>query len=479
MSDKAKSIKAEVTVAGETRYLTRMSATIGMGSQAWPRVELVTHSPKDAYTKAESLGTADVCSDMGKRQKALFEERSPDVEVKIQIHGGKDVEEFNFKGLLSGPTYAFSPYMVTLADMCVAEYAQVDALSYAIYSLNPSKAPQEAKPDLYSTGTICALMNAVQGKLRTDFKPDHRSGSADQEYTKAQHQVNEKYAHFFEQLLTNSDSEESFGWTKVLDKLKLYDINLRKAISTIFAQSSGPFSNVIDRIAETFMCAYVPGWGNIGRFLNKYNLLSNKKDLTVDVVQLSITASSGFGLLPTGYVGVSSPYLIPSMAPQEPARHFVVYPKESAQSGKGIMYQTMGPCWISDTLAKEKIRPPELKREKGVDTADAKQEVKEIKANEKQETEGALTILEEWGKAQYIDKALARSVVQLLIPLTFSPEIQLGTYYSVKTDKGAELFTGVLAQIAHNLTTEGGNPQATTMLAFTHVQLPGFTLPGL
>lgn len=475
--NKACEVKIKATIDGKERWVTRLTAHIEVGASSWPAVEIVTHKPKDAYSKAEQLATTDVAKDMGKRQNKMFSERSQaDVNIRITVPEDPDAGSFTFKGLISGPVYTFGPYSVSQSDTCVPEYALVESLSYSIYSPDLQSLQQEqADPCLDDSGTICALINDMQHKLRQDYSPDSKDDSADKQYTEAQHKINEKVAKHFEDLLHNSAGEKKFGWEKILDALKDNDCNLRRVIWTILLQTPGPFSSVIERIAEAFMCIYVPEWDDIGRFVNKYNLFNKTEELELVICGIYINTASGFGLLPTGFVGVNSPYLMPGTVPQEASKHFVVYPKENAEQGRGIMHQTLGPAWITEEIATEEGSPQDIEREQGVEVTEAESKVKEIKKSDEEVAKRNLTVLEEWGKAQYIHLALAKSQVQVQVPLTFKPKV--GKFYRVRAKGKGNLFKGVLTGITHNISVDGNTPAAATLLEFSYVQMEGFSLP--
>lgn len=413
---------------------------------------------------------------MAQWQQKMFSARSgPEVEVNVKVKNDPDAGELKFKGLITGPCFDFTSRNAALQIECVPEYAQVDSMAYSIYKPCSKSLQIAADPNLAEAETICKLINQTQQKLRQEFSPDQKSGSADEQYAEAQHKINEKVAHYFEEILTASDSEEVFGWTEITGGLITYgDDNLRSTINACLLQSAGPFSGTLDRLAETFGCMCIHSWDSIGVFLNKYNLMKNEDTMAPDIISMSISATSGFGLLPPGFVGVISPYYNPSDLPMEPENHFVVYPKENAEKGAGVMQQTMGPSWVNDVVVTQEATS--AARDKGLDTGEAQGKVEEDSEQKKKSTQAAMNIMELWGKAAYINFALQNSTVNMQIPLNFTPVV--GKYYTVTTADGNPLFKGLLAYTTHTLSVDGGNPQAMTTLGFSHVQMNGFTLPG-
>lgn len=448
----------------------------------WPRVMMCIYPP-GREDVAVSPTQEDIIAEMADWQNKMFSARNgPEVEIEVKVKNDEaGAGVFKFKGLITGPSYTFTTRNAALQIECVPEYAQVDSLAYSIYKPPSNALYMAADPNLAVAGTICNLITLTQKKLRENFTPEVRTGAADEQYAIAQHKINEKVVQYFEELLTASDSEEVFGWTEVVGGLVTYgDENLRSAINSCLLQSSGPFCGVIDRLAETFGCLCVHKWDKIGLLLNKYNLMNKVEDLSLDILSISINATSGFGLLPPGFVGVISPYYNPGDLPMEPSNHFVVYPKENAEQGVGVMQQTMGPSWVNDIVVSQAVTNASA-RDKGLKVEEAQDKVEDDVENKEKSVQNALNILELWGKSAYINHALQNSTVSLQVPLTFKPEV--GKYYNVKTNKQSAtepdvvLFKGLLANVTHSITVDGGSPQAMTSLVFTHVQLEGFYLP--
>lgn len=79
----------------------------------------------------------------------------------------------------------------------------------------------------------------------------------------------------------------------------------------------------------------------------------------------------------------------------------------------------------------------------------------------------------DWAKDLYADVALAGSTAMLIGALDFSWEA--GQVYKVAAQGkgGSVLFTGMLNQESHTITTSGGQPHASTTLNFSHVRIKG------
>lgn len=471
----AREIKVKAEVMGSTVYVTNINAFIGVGANAWPRLSLTVYPPV-SDKKAVKPTQSEIISKMAQWQKKMFSERGgTEVSVNITVKNDDKAGTFKFKGLITGPTYDISSNGAAMTIECVPEYAQVDALSYSIYSPPIDSLPLQSLCNLTDAGTICNFIKMKQEELRTEFSPDSLTEAEDKAYRLSQHNINEKVAKYFEELLKTSDSEAKFGWTEILDNLKLDDTNLSSTISQLLMQSAGPFCGVIDKMAEVFGCMYVPTWEKIGYFMNTYNLLKQPQTLEIETVGMSISAVSGFGMLPPGFVSVVSPYGTHEMLPLGETNSFVVYPKENAEKGIGVMYQTQGPCWINDIVVDQEAADAVLSRTKSTSVNESKKTAEQDKKKKKKKKKDNLQILERWGKAKYINIALASSTVDIVTPLTFKPEV--GKYYIVKDKGGPVLFKGLLAGISHSISTARGGAAAHTNLQFSHVQLSGFELP--
>ena len=485
-ANQARAVEVEATVMGQKVYVTHIHASISTGASSWPNITMTIYPP-GAEKQALKPTHESIIQDMAEWQRKMFSVRDgAEVTIKISVKNDPDAGVFSFRGFITGPEYNISGYgMISLSIKCIPEYAQVDAMTYSIYTPPVAAGPLQSMCNLTNSGTICNYINDKQRELRTKYTPDFSAGEVDRTSREAQHTLNNKVVKYFEELLTASDSEECFGWTDILENLKRNDKNLTSTINQLLITTIGPFCGVIDKTAEVFGCLYVPTWENIGYFKNKYNLMQNPEPLEVDTIGMGISAVSGYGLLPPGYVGVMSPYYTHTALAMGETTHFVCYPKEHAQEGVGALYQTMGPVWVNDIVVAAEMAGAEAsaaaasdsgsKRKKGADPDNVQEVIESDTESKEQEAKAAASILEKWGKSTYINISLAKSTVSMNIPLTFKP--QVGKYYAVRTKEGTELFTGLLSHMNHAIQVAQNNAHASTQLEFTHVQLHGFELP--
>ncbi len=481
MSDQAIKIKCTAKIKGEERYVTTLHANIGVGG-FWPIVTVQTHPKKDAENEAVKLSTSEVAQEMGEIQNKIFESRSsPDCEINVNLEGDDEAGSFEFKGFLTGGSYEFAAGNVGKEEQAIPEYALVSTLTYSIYKQG-TKFNAPVKPDFESSFT--EFIKQCCEELEKNWKEDPK---AQQELNKAvaqkQHEMNQKVKQYWEQLLQESDGDDKFGWQEASEvlsnKKKGGDVKLRQRIMDILLGVDGPFESTIMQIAEEFQLVYIPQWDKIGMFKNKYNLMKDPEDLEVDIIQLHCTGSNGMSLFPIKYVAVVPPQG-QRYNDKKQASNFIAYPEEGMKEG-GSMLRSHGPLWIAPFTAVQKMAKDGKtapRREKECDPNKAKEGPQEAADDAKSANEKIYDIFKKWAQADYVFQALSGSQATVCIPLNFN--IELGKGYVVKTKKDStELFTGMLTNIQHTITTGNGkNPQAMTQLTFSNVCFPGFTLPG-
>lgn len=480
-ADKALTIKCKATINGEQRYVTGIQASISIDG-FWPTVTLITHPKKDAQTKAMEMGTSDVSKEMGKIQKKIFQSRSsPDCTVNVSVEGDSSAGSFSFKGLLIGGSYSFSAYNVEKTDSAVPDYALISALSYSIYKQHVTHGAKDTQPEF--GGDIAEFIKKCGEELEKSWQENENNKTRiSYKVAKAQHQVNQKSKKYFNQLMQESSGSDKIGWEKAKEVLQNPelggDIELRKRVMDILLNADGPFETTISQLAEEFQCIYVPKWDKIGYFKNRRNLLKNKKSLSVDIIQLQLEARNGRGLFPIKYAAVCPP-LPQAYRLKKGANDFIPAPEENVKEG-GSMLRTQGPLWITEYSAKQAINAQGNKaprRKKGIKISKAKQVPKKVTKQSESSYEKLLDVFKEWAEAEYVYQSLAGSRASIITTLNFKPEV--GNFYSVKSKKGGEILSGLLAGITHFITTGNGKgPNCYTELQFSHIQLSGFTLPG-
>lgn len=465
-----------VSINGEFRYLEFFQASIGIGTQHWPCIKLVTHKERQAEQELLALTSEDVANDMKARQAAIFSERyKPDVNISISVKDNNNNNKFDFNGLMVGPTYSFSAHNVELADQAIPDYTKINFLNLSIYKDHADTAANFDYPSLDIAGTICNMaIGQVDKWMEKAWAIFARSPV--KEYLRAQHSVNQKVKTYWEQLLRNSNG--TFGWNDVNLYLKdSSDYKLRETIANIATQSSGTFSTVIDKFAEEFQCIYVPGWNSIGKFKSKKALFANPKDLIVNPISMTINTSNGFGLLPTAYVGVeTTDSTIDTTQNSVQSKTFICVPEENVNTGQ--MIRILGPKWLQEgTVTIEVVEQEQLEQSRGPDVANIEEDRKSVYADVKKIRKQVASGLHEYGLCAYTYLSLADSKAEITMPINF--KLEIGERYKVQNKDKKTLFTGLLAHVTHVISTKSKSPMAHTTATFTHIEIGDFELPGV
>lgn len=460
-----------VTINGEERYLEFFQATIGVGTQNWPCIQLVTHKAQDAENGMLRLSSGDIAKEMAGRQAVLFEERNnTDAHIKIL---GDNNNNFEFEGFTSGPSYSFSAHNVELSDSIIPEYTKINFLNLSIYKDIINTDAEIARPTLDETNTICMLAKAMTEKWMKEHAQGPNSTLTD-DAIRVQHDINNRFIDYWNSLLTNSD--ENFGW-KNIKKITatIKDTALKRTLWSIMCQSSGSFSTVIDRFAEEFQCLYVPGWTDIGVFLSRQDLYKNPVQLKVDPISLSFNSANGFGLMPTSYLGIENAHALINTDDQGFLRtnRYICVPRGNVGRG-GQVIRMLGPNWMppvvpmsaAPTGSNTDFLPPVISNI-------AKQLVKTENLQKLWES-GVQDCVYEWGVAAYTYLSLVDSTAEIYVPLNFN--LQIGKRYEVVNQNGDTLFKGFLNKLTHTLSTKSRSQMATTAAQFSHIEIGDFQL---
>jgi hypothetical protein len=88
-------------------------------------------------------------------------------------------------------------------------------------------------------------------------------------------------------------------------------------------------------------------------------------------------------------------------------------------------------------------------------------------------------LIQDYARSLYVDRALGFTRTSIQVPLDVS--LWPGTRYRVTNSRGEDLFRGFLSGVQHSMEKKamGGGGAPSTTLDFTHIEFPGFTLPGL
>lgn len=465
---------------------TVQEASYQASCSAFPAVAVSHHVNTDAANEAVELTAEDLFKELGAQQTKSFKGATEaDTELTIDTDDPDGNGKLEFKGVALGDIYGFSSTSVSIRGHAMPEWALMDMLNYSIYT-DISVDTNEVIPEADSILDVIKLTEKrlvegweqVKSKLQEDQTP---GGKVTLQSSERVHERNQKVRKYFLKILSNSS--ETFGWTSIdsiftiKEQKEVLNNSIANVVMRVLVGGRGSFLPTLNALASQFQCIYVPGSepDDPGKLVNMaYLVASDPEDLDLKtLVSTSMQAGNPGGLLPVGYVHVTSgldgntnvahPYLGISV------------PKEAMDYG-GAVERVALPNWCASNTV-DMFRQEET-------TLLTKPEPGSASA---QQLPGALTKLENtgeqlgyatnslaaaWGLGHYAWVALAHCKATISVPGSF--KYKLGTRYRVKC-QDKELFTGYLYAINVNVSTSS----CLTSLSFSHIMATGFKLPGL
>lgn len=478
-ASRALKVRCQCKIGGEDRYVSGFVAEMEV-NRFWPKITVETHQKKDAHTRAIKLGSFDVAKEMGTLQKKVFDQRSSeDFNFNASVQGDSDGGTLTFKGYVIGSEFTITANSVVRADSAIADYAKISALNFDS-ARTVTYAQEDEGPRLEGKESIATFISkCAEDLLKDDGDGGDEDKSLDTTFRELQKEVNKEVFPKFKELL--QASEKTFGWEDAVELISEGkcgdDSPLRARIYGILGGSAnGSFESTLMQLAEEFQCIYVPEWDKVGKLLNRRDILKNPEKLSMTIVSLNLKTTNGETLFPVKFIAISPPQQVEYC--MEAISDFMAVPKENVKPGASML-RSDGPLWISpaevmDEIAKEGDEAP--RRAKPQKVKKAKKRAKKRKKKKAKEKASLHKILEKYGEALYVYQALSGSFAEIVTTLRL--DVEIGKCYRVSSEKGKELFTGVLWGVRHVASTGNGNqPQASTTLNFHIVQMTGFELP--
>lgn len=485
-------VKAEVQSFGEKAYVTRVSLESGINRYAQCYLQYPPPDAEDAENKAVALTSADVTKKLGEMQQKAFEDRSsPDSEVALKVEGsGGTKVNVKLKGYGLAPSYAFSPYHVSIGASVLDEFAAIDVARFGIYGATW----QDDNTGQYNTygDTLedCGWdIPQCLYKMAEDMTKNGLSSAAfesdnlpdlDKQTKQAQHKLNTRVLPLLKKLCENSTK---FGWKDSLSKLSTHiqtsvDAEIRRCLHSHLVSSSGSFLTTLLDICDEFQCVLVCEVSNDGMkydMRSRQEIMKDPEDLTLPIQALNASAAAGAGIFPTRFVAVTRPgYVDMNLGTTV---QFLACPKKNMEAG-GTALPVAPPSWMRDiqndnSKASNSGKPAKRKGCEKTEKGEIKEETNEQLEGIASESED---IMKEWAENCFAWNALGSSQVTIQAPMIV--EVKSGKRYTVKNENGDTLFTGFAADVSYELQTgSGSNNSATTDIEFTHVEFGSFKLP--
>lgn len=314
--------------------------------------------------------------------------------------------------------------------------------------------------------------NIDWGRAQQAFGDDIR------EVATQQHEGNKKP---YEQLMKVLEEEAPSMWEEFFEELNGQEtekvrVAIGETIVGMLRSKSNSFMGNLDSILSLFGCCYCPPakGGDIGRIVRIQESLQNPKELTIsDTSSLSFRTGSSVAI-PVTQVFMSTASVQASKQADKSIKYFLTYP-EGARKGRGSM-SVERPPWLMSLSLRDELTVEDLKSE----SPPSKTIEKGVQSNEDNWTKVQKTkrkqdkLLTSYLKSRYYEVALGGSEAVMTLPY-YHPkeEMELGTTYQVKNNKGSVLFTGLLDSLVYTLGTDGS---CTRELHFSYVQAGNFKL---
>jgi hypothetical protein len=485
-TDKALEVKANVTVDGGKVHPTKIDISSSINATAGAAIVYI-HKASNANKTATKVTSKDIFDAMGKRQTNTFKDTPDNPSVNINMEDAYS-GSVSFKGNVSSPNYSFSAGSVSLTENIQPDYSALNCMDMSIYEkTGPSDLDRD--PATNYPKNIAEFINKVFNDLFTKGSAVMQRVLKDAPKEKkaayeAQHRINQKVKKFINELFENS--KETIGWDGVVEPERVPLMRARVE-ECLKGKTGGGFLNNILRLAEEFQCVYIPELDNVGKLVNKKELLTNAKPLKIHPIAMSVSAGS-VGMFPVRAVVVTYPdnsqaYAVRTTEDNDrdkrSSNFAAIYPKDPIEGGSVLT--VLGPQWLyaSDykvatlnkndngsrkTLQKNTLTKKNAKNSKKV----AKSLDARFDKNEK--------VVEEWAELIYYWQALGQSYA--IVNTELNLKVKVGTRYRVSGDSGV-LFSGVLSSVEHTIHTGYKSSTASTQMHFSHIIMGSAEIPGI
>lgn len=486
-------VETNLQINGETQHVVKLTVSCGMNQYA----QVTADYPPD-YTKASEsaveLTSSEAMQKLGQMQEAAFKSRSsPDSNLSLKVKSAKGGTKVDLKvnGYMQSPSYAFSPFHLSVGSTLLDEFAALDVARFGIYGSTWQDSNVRAFNTYGKTLKDCGwdvpkcLYSMAEAMVQKADKSQAFKGknltNLDKQTKQAQHKLNKKVLPLLKKLCDNSDK---FGWKDTFAKLKKnglkssIDTEVRRCLCGHLVASSGSFLTTLLNLCDDFQCILCCEPTTSGMkydMRSRAEVMKNPEPVTLPLCDLNAQAASGAGIFPTRFVAVtrSGPVNINT----DTSTQFFAYPKKNMEEG-GTALPVAPPSWMNGIQAAAKNASPSGKPQKRTGCEKTKKSDIKDEGDQKYKAvnNDAQEVMKEWAKCAYMWNALGSSQVLVRAPMIV--EVTAGKRYTVKNAKGGALFTGFAAHVDYSLQTgSGSNNSATTAVNFTHVEFGSFKLP--
>lgn len=473
----------------------KLSASLNLN----PLVEFSAFSGDEAAQKSNKVLNTDASTLMGRAQQITHSTRNaPDCSVLIN----DGVNTLNFSGFLSGPNYRMNKGMIAPGFSIVAAATIISNLKLDIYNFPGGAKDIEAMSKgidtvahLVTEGNLAArLSQLTRGSIdywlrhRDDVSMGDTPLSAD--YKGRRDEANRNGPlQGWRKLLENSEQTLDNDWLKQLQRNRAANTKFNVEMLTILRGTSRDFLDVIASIMGCFQLAMVPARdGGPGKFITLSSMLTaSPVPLVLPASTLFLQGDSRSSLLPVQQVVVKDLPKARAKQGEMSSQAFQLTGGASivgafplgVESSAGDVEFVPLPTFLS-TLVSWTSPQVQGRGSSSPTLEELKRSVMHLTNQVVQFQDTTVNkLIQDYAKSLYVDRALGFTRTSVQVPLDLS--LWPGERYRVTNSRGELLFNGFLSGIQHSLEKKamGGGSAPTTTLDFTHIEFPGFTLPGL
>ena len=482
----------DVVVGGAT-----LSASLG-----WPSNATVSiHTKYAAAAGAVAVAGSDMVEQLAGWQQKMFDVRlSPDCDIQLQDGNGGTA---HFKGFLSNPQYTLSAGAVSFQNGVNHQASIISAYKSFIYDFSLKK---DGSLDgfrgafmLGITGSSFAelILNTLNALIKEGSTNAGTMGLNNADPTThaikaGQHAINGGIFPFVQSLLQASFETTKFS-TELTEMITTGDhafdnfTRLKDCVITRLLQENDDFWQVLNSLAAVFQLMYVPSLGDdMGKFVKYSHMIDGfepRRTAVLPVSSMTISCGSIYGL-PTSQcivrANIDNGFRVDNKQPGCSNPVVAVYPETSAFTG-GNTLMSAAPPWLPiffvDKTGQSAADQEAQNGTKGRGLSLARYSAEKIKLSAYAtvaDGKGVSGMLKDWARNAYLGAALQATQLAASIPMDLS---LVPGFYTITLKDGTKVGTGVLNHVTHILNCENPqNPQASTQVSFTHIQVEGFKL---
>ncbi len=473
----------------------KLSASINLN----PIVEFSAYSGKEAAEGASKVLDTDAAALMGQAQQITFSSRNiPDCTVTLN-DGDNSLE---FRGFLSGPNYRMSKGMLAPGFTAVAATTLMSNLKLDIYTVPGAAKSDDPLSEGVKTvaaevkdGNLAERLARLTTELIAYWKRNKEAmEEADTPLSTAYKERRDAANHngplqYWIRLLKNSQESLANEWLGKLAAQDPANNAFNTAVIGILQGTSRDFLEVVASIMGSFQLVMIPSPdGRPGKLVTMASLLTEETlPLVLPAASMFLQGDNGSSLLPVQQIVVKGVSKMLLKAGEEGSQAFQLtggasivgaFPLGVETSAGDVEFVPL-PLYLDHVI--RWATPKAYDRGGGAPTLEElKKSVQHLTNKVTQfQDEFVNKLISDYARSLYVDRALGYTRTSIQIPLNVA--LWPGHRYHVTNSRGEHLFDGFLSGVQHVMEKKamGGGAAPTTTLDFTHIEFPGFNLPGL